>query len=185
MAKDPDEEQEDEDEDEQDSEDEEDRPSKRMKQKRNAATSVSLYEPMSVWITLLLIAVVLKVLIVNPSLVPVSSQVYALANIYSNFILQFPGTIILPLIIGAIIGSEIGRRSTTMRSAVKGGVLNGIYAAVVYLIAMTVIYMIMNYTSLQSAPTYTTIMHNVVIPIVVFLVTLEVFAVLSHLRKVE
>ena len=140
---------------------------------------------MTVWIALILIAVVFRVLIANPSLVSSNSQIYTLASAYSNFILQFPSIILLPLIIGAVIGAEVGRKSMTAKNALRSGMLNGIYAAVVYLIAMIAAYTILNYTNLQSVPTYTMIMQSIAIPIVVFLVVLELLAVLSHMRKME
>ena len=184
MAKRTDEEEE---EDEEPESEEEDKPSRKGRQQKKSVATVSLYEPMFVWIALLLIAVVLKILISNTALVAAAgSQVYGLANIYSSFILQFPGTVILPLIIGAVIGAEVGIKSTAMRSAMKNGLLNGIYASVIYLITVIVIYMIINYTTPQYASSvYTTVTQNIAAPIFVFLVTLEVFAVLSHLRRVE
>ena len=99
--------------------------------------------------------------------------------------LQYPSIILLPLIIGAVIGSEVGRKSTTPKGALRSGLLNGVYAALIYLIAMIVVYMILSYTNLQSAPTYTMIMQSIVIPIFVFLFMLELFAILSHMRKME
>ncbi len=181
MAKDSEDEEEDSNEDE--TEEEEEKPSRKKKQKVTA--SVSLYEPMFVWIALLLIAVVLKVVLTSTVLDSAGPEVYMLSSVYSNFILEFPGTIILPLIIGAIIGSEVGKKSTTLKNATKSGVLNGVYAAVIYLITIIVIYMIINYTTPQYALTFAIVMQNMVAPIIVFLITLEVFAVLSHLRRVE
>ena len=166
-----------------DDESEEEAP--RPPKSRRRATSVSIYEPMFVWISLLMIAVALKVIVANTSLVPVGSQVARIAAVYSGFILQFPGTIILPLIIGAIIGAEVGRNSSSVSRAARSGVLNGIYASVTYAIAIVVVYMIINYTTPQYATAYTVIFQDIIVPIAVFMATLETFALLSHLRRVE
>ncbi len=147
--------------------------------------SVSLYEPLFVWMFMLVVAVVLRIVIDNTYAIPLGTSLYSAASIYSRFILQFPGTFILPLIIGAIIGSAVGRKSTTATSAARSGMLNGIYASLVYAITIMIIYMITNYTTPQYTSVNIILLQDIAMPVVVFLATLEVFAVLSHLRKVQ
>lgn len=146
---------------------------------------VSIYEPMFIWVLLLVIAVVAKVLLSSPSLLPSGTEIYAAANLFSNFILQIPGLVILPLIIGAIIGAEVGARSSTSKNAMRSGVLNGVYASVIYTITIIIIYVIIGYSTPQVIPIYTIILNSIVLPIVVLLITIEVFSILSFSRKVD
>jgi hypothetical protein len=146
---------------------------------------VSLYEPMFVWIALILIALALKLVATNPNLIPGSSQIYTIANLYSNFMLKMPGTAVLPLIIGAVIGAEVGRKSATLAVTIRSATVNGIYATIIYLVTIVIVYMIMGYVLPQYASPYTVVLQGMAIPVVIFLLTLEVFAVLSHMRKVN
>lgn len=165
------------------SQDQGDGPARPAKQQTG---SISVYEPMFAWVAMLLIGVFLKVLISSTTLLPQNSHAYAVASLYSSFILQFPGTVILPLIIGAVIGAEVGLRASSMRKALRSGVLNGLYSALVYLIAIIIALIVMQYaTPRYVSITYHVILQSIVLPIAVFLVVLEAFAALSHLRKIE
>ena len=110
---------------------------------------VRIYEPMFVWIFLLSVAVVLNIILVNTPFIAQGSFAYTISDNYIRFILQFPGMVVLPLIIGAMIGSDVGRKATSAKSATKAGILNGVYASLVYLIAIIVIYMVVSYLTMQ------------------------------------
>jgi glycerol-3-phosphate acyltransferase PlsY len=92
--------------------------------------------------------------------------------------------VVLPLIIGAMIGSDVGRKSTSAKSATKAGLLNGVYASLVYLIAIIVIYMVVSYLTMQYVSKEALVAQDIVVPIMVFIATLESFALLSFLKKV-
>jgi hypothetical protein len=147
--------------------------------------NVDIHDPMFFWIFLLAVAVVLRILTTSTQYLPMGTTEYSIANIYSNFLLQFPGIITLPLIIGIVIGSEVGERSKTLSSALKNGLTNGIYASIIYLITIVIIYIILNYTTPPFSSLYALIINSVVLPIVVFMLTLEIFATLAYSRKVE
>jgi hypothetical protein len=147
-------------------------------------SSVDIHDPMFLWILLLMSAVVLRILLTDTAYIPQGTS-YNMTALYSNFLLQFPGIVILPLIIGAVIGSEVGERSSTFANAMRGGLINGMYASIIYLASIVIIYIILNYTTPQFSTLYLTVLNSVMLPILVFMLTLEIFAALSYFRKVE
>ena len=162
-----------------DSEDEEEHP-----RKSGMQGDVRIYEPMFVWIFLLSVAVVLNIILADTPFIAQGTFTYTLSDNYIRFILQFPGMVVLPLIIGAMIGSDVGRKATSAKSATKAGLLNGIYASLVYLIAIIVIYMVVSYLTMQYVSKEALVTQDIVVPIMVFIATLESFALLSFLKKV-
>ena len=143
--------------------------------------------PVSAWILLLFIALAIKFLLSGGALSGngTAGIISWLAAI-SNFILGTPGEIILPLIIGAAIGDEVGIKSDTLRKAEKSGLLNGIYASVVYLIGVIIIYEVLTGILPGSAPTVSILLTSwIAMPILICIVLSEAFAILSHSRKVN
>jgi hypothetical protein len=101
-----------------------------------------------------------------------------------SFILIYPGPVIFPIIAGAIIGREIGKVSTSTSKALKSGFINGFYGAVIYLLAVIIVYIVMNYFDLISMDNILpTIAENVVAPIIILILTTIGFALISHIRK--
>ncbi len=101
-----------------------------------------------------------------------------------SFILVYPGPIIFPIIAGAIIGREVGKNSRSATKASKSGFINGFYGAVIYLLAVAIVYVVMNYFGLISMNTiFLTIIQNVVAPVTILILTTIGFASISHIRK--
>ncbi len=155
------------------------------KRKQAKKSHVNVYEPMFAWIMLLLLAVALKIIVDNTTAIPAGTLLYSVSAKYSAFMLNFPGTVILPLLVGVIIGEEVGVRSSSMKNAVRSGLLNGIYASVIYIIVTIVLFLIVNYFTPQFTSAYSIILSNIAIPIAALLIALEVFAILSYSRKVD
>ncbi len=147
---------------------------------------VNIAGPMIAWVVLLIIGLVLKIVITLSGLLTPASSVYGIVNGVANFLLFIPGTIILPLIVGAVIGAEVGLKSKDIQSALRSGLLNGVYAAFVYLVAIVVIYMTLYYGVPNAVPLLSIIflLSNLALPILVLIGVSMVFAVLSHSRKV-
>lgn len=146
---------------------------------------VDITAPMFAWILLLVIALVLRVVISLTGLVSTTGYAYGIFNSLSDFILFMPGSIIWPLVVGAVIGAQVGLKSKDLKSAERGGVLNGVYAAVVYIVAIFVIFVTMKYGLPQYAPTTTFLVGNwLALPVAILIVLSVVFAILSNSRKV-
>ncbi|MGC8710693.1 MAG: hypothetical protein ACP5RF_03770 [Candidatus Micrarchaeia archaeon] len=147
-------------------------------------SQVSIAEPMFIWILLLVIAMVINVL-VGSAYVP-KGQVSSILKASAHFILFMPGAIILPTIVGAVIGAEIGRRAKSMNAAIKSGLINGVYATIIYLITIFIIYEIIVYIIPALSPSAEFLAVSwLAIPSVILVVLSMLFAALSHSRKVE
>jgi hypothetical protein len=161
------------------------RAERRVSTDRRAKGSVNIGEPMSLWILLLLLAVASRYVLQSTSLVPHGNGIYRLLSLFPDFLLTMPGILVLPLVVGAIIGAEVGSRSFSMASAVRSGLLNGIYAVVVYAMIIAVVYIALAYITPQTPSLSGVIQNSVLLPAIVMLLSLEAFAVLSHSRRVD
>jgi hypothetical protein len=143
---------------------------------------ISIAEPMFFWILLLVVAMVINVLI-NAGYAP--SDMASTLKASANFILFMPGSIILPTIVGAFIGAEIGKRSKSMYVAVKSGIINGVYAAIIYLISIFIIYEVILYILPSINPGVDFLALNwLALPSAILIALSVIFAILSHSRKV-
>ncbi len=148
---------------------------------------VDIGAPVAAWLILLFIALVLKFLI---SGVFAGNSAYSLLSSIASFILYTPGDIILPLAVGAAIGAEIGKRAGTLRKAQVAGVLNGVYASVIYAIGIIVIYEVLSYGVLNSMVAGVALslgflfLSWLAIPMAICIALTVLFSMLSYSRKV-
>ena len=144
--------------------------------------------PVTAWIVLIFVAFVVKFFasIVSVGASGGSLGVSSALNTISNFILYTPGDIILPLVIGAAIGAEVGIRAKSLRKAEKSGLMNGAYVAVVYTIGIIVIYEVLQTIFPSVTPSFNFLITSwIALPIVICIALSEAFAVLSYSRKVN
>ena len=120
------------------------------KKKRGSSTDIA--GPISAWIVLLFVALAVRFVISAGSFS--SGGITGILSSASSFILFSPGDVILPLIIGAAIGAEVGIRANSIRKAEKAGALNGIYASIIYIIGIVVIYEILAAVFPAVAPSF-------------------------------
>ncbi|MCL5239691.1 MAG: hypothetical protein M1286_04475 [Candidatus Marsarchaeota archaeon] len=141
--------------------------------------------PISAWLVLLFVALAIKFFVSNVSIASSGSIGGVLASA-SNFILFFPGDIILPLVIGAAIGAEVGIRSKSMSKAGKAGLINGVYAAIVYSIGIVVIYEVLSAVFPSITPSSDFLLLSwIALPVIICIALSEAFALLSYSRKVS
>ena len=150
---------------------------------------VSILEPMLFWIVLLIIALAIRMVITFTGLVGSTGSIYDVLSNFSNYVLFMPGMVVLPLIVGAIIGAQVGLKARSMELAQRGGLLNGVYSAVVYLVAIVVIWAIIYYIIAPSAPNLLPsvlflVGEWLVAPVVILILVSFFFSVLSYSRKV-
>lgn len=113
-----------------------------------------------------------------------AAQPYFLA--FAQFILTLPGSLVLPLVVGAALGAEIGMKAHSLEVATKAGIINGIYASLVYLVAIIIIYEFLVYAQLSIAPSVPVLVIGwMALPVVVVVISAEVFAVVAHSRKIN
>jgi len=143
---------------------------------------VSIAAPMFFWLLLLVIAIVINAL-ANFGYIP-GGKILSILKASASFILFMPGSVILPTIVGAFIGAEIGRRSKSMHIAIKSGIINGVYAAIVYLIAIFIIYETIIYVMPNISPGISFLEENwFAMPTAILIALSVLFAGLSHSRK--
>ena len=146
---------------------------------------VSIAEPMFIWVLLLVLALVAKIILLQPSPITPSGGFAQIVNEAANFILFMPGAMILPIIVGAVIGAEIGTRAKSMKAAITAGTINGIYASIIYVVAIAIIYEVIVYVLPGIVPTLEfLISYWLVLPVAIVILLSLAFAVLSHSRKV-
>ncbi|MGC8587066.1 MAG: hypothetical protein ACP5K9_02125 [Candidatus Micrarchaeia archaeon] len=146
---------------------------------------VSIAEPMFIWVLLLVVSLVVKIILLQPSLINPSSSIAKFFGTTANFILFMPGSLILPIIVGAVIGAEIGTRAKDMKAAMTAGVINGIYVSIIYVVAIVIIYEIILYVLPNIVPTLTFLVsYWLVLPAAIVILLSMAFAALSHSRKV-
>ena len=153
------------------------------KKEESEEFQVSIAAPMFFWMLLLVVAMVINV-IVNAGYIS-NTQIQSIAKSIANFILFMPGSIILPTIVGAFIGAEIGKRSKSLYVAIKSSIINGIYAVIIYLIAIFIIYEVILYILPSINPGVNFLEMNwLAIPGAMVIALSIIFAALSHSRKV-
>lgn len=150
---------------------------------QRSATDVA--GPITAWLVLLFVALAIKFFVSNTTVAGAGS-ISSILSSASNFILFFPGDIILPLIIGAAIGAEVGIRSKSLDKAAKAGFINGVYAAIVYTIGIVIIYEVIAAVFPSVAPSSDFLLLSwITLPIVISIALSEGFALLSYSRKVS
>lgn len=150
-------------------------------------THADVSGPITGWIVVLFIALAIKLFLSGPSLNSTGSGLISILLSLSTFILFLPGSLILPLVVGAAIGTEVGLSAPKMTSAQKGGLLNGVYAALIYSIAIVIIYEVIVNIIPSLAPNLTMqflLYYWLIYPIVIIIALCEVFAIISYARKI-
>lgn len=145
---------------------------------------ISIAGPMGFWIAVLLIG-----LLVQFVLAPVATSAGLNAKYFTSIghlILYQPGAIILPLIVAVWLGAKVGRIHKKSPSVGKIGMINAVYAAVVYSIAVFIIYLAIYYINASALPVMFTLggfgLYLIVIPDVIILVITPLLAMLSSAR---
>lgn len=153
-----------------------------------STVNVSLSGPLSFWIGILVIAMLIQ-LVVIPLSMHYGDQNQLLdpyINAFANYVIFIPGIIVLPLIaalwIGDKVSNSIGNHKTALASK---GIINALYAAMVYIITITIIYIIMVYLDagvLSKVTSITFIEYLITVPLAIIVVVVPLFALLSASR---
>lgn len=161
-----------------------DEEAKRQRPRALLSEQVNLAEPLFFWVIVLVLALFARFVTTYTNAFPAGNQIHGFLVGASNFFLFSSGTLILPLIVGAVIGTEVGLKARSVRGALKAGAVNGAYAAIVYIISIAVIYEILAYALPASNVTLTFLINGLIVPqVLIVLVLVEIFAALSNGRK--
>jgi hypothetical protein len=160
-------------------------------QHNNAAQQtegLSIAEPLTFWIGMLLLAIIIELIIVPLAGSLGIAQYKSLFNEVADYIVYLPGSIIIPLLVSLWLGERIGVVSKGIKVAYRS-IINAIYMSLVYLVAIFIIFLIAKYTNLNMFPTilpnltaYNFIIYLVAIPIAIVMVLTPLLAMLSAAR---
>jgi len=155
-------------------------------QKRSSGKGITLdiSESMSFWIGILVIALVAYLILTDTSTFTKGTEGYIILNEIYTFILFGPGLLILPAIVGVVIGRQIGIKSEKLVTTLKRGILEAIYGTIIYIISVSIIYEVMIYTIANSMLNLNALITNwIVVPSVIFIVLVELLSWVSFSRK--
>ena len=153
----------------------------------NKSEGANIAGPVSAWIMLLFIALVIKSAVSADTISGANAiSINNWLSTIANLILGTPGEVLLPLVIGAAIGADVGGKAESLANAQKSGLLNGLYASVVYVIGIIVIYEVLLNIAPGAAPTSGDLIARwIALPIVICIIFAETFAILSRPRKAK
>ncbi len=147
----------------------------------NDNAKTSLFGPLFLWALVIIIGIVLEVVI--PALLGKSYASSAASyKAIGNYILALPGVIILPLIISVWIGHRVGEKSSSVANALKSGLLNGVYASIVYGVIIFVAQLMLKYTTSYALTTSFLLRYVVATPMAIVIVFTIIIAVLNEMR---
>ncbi|MGC8586630.1 MAG: hypothetical protein ACP5K5_03770 [Candidatus Micrarchaeia archaeon] len=157
-----------------------------QKPEQEQQEELSIAEPLSFWIGMLLLAIIIELVIVPFSgSLGVSKDTF---NNIANYIIYLPGCIVMPLLVAIWLGERIGALSKGKNVAYKS-IVNAIYMSIIYLVAIFIIFLVAKYTNLNLFPTLMPSLNMgnfleylVAIPVAILLVLTPLFAILSAAR---
>jgi hypothetical protein len=148
-----------------------------------STVEIDIAGPLTFWIILLVIGVLLQLVIVPLHMG--SASLNSLLTEISNWLIYLPGSVVLPLIVALMIGERVGATRSSASSAAFVGEVNALYTALVYIIAIVIIYLLFYYISPASLATITLTYfaeYAVLVPVVILLVLVPLISALSAVR---
>ncbi len=154
---------------------------------RTGPIEIDIAGPMTFWLIFLIFGVIIELI-----LVPIfGSAPYGSANIgnlitsIGRWIIYLPGSLILPLIVALWLGEMVGSMRSRVGTAAYVGLINALYAALIYVIAIFIIYLLLFYISPKSLTSITLTYfatYSVLVPVVILLVLIPLISALSAAR---
>ena len=158
----------------------------REPEKRAETNDVQIAAPLTFWIGFLVFAVILVAVVVPvANSLGISSMDKYITQI-ASYIVYLPGSIILPLIAALLIGERVGESKKKSGVVLYSGVINALYAILVYIVAIFIIYLAARYSGagfLSSVNLTDFIEYLIVIPVVITVVLVPLFALISYARR--
>lgn len=149
---------------------------------REPSNGVSLFGPLFIWALVIIIGIILEVIV--PAVLGKGLASYAtFYKTAGNYILTLPGAIILPLIISVWIGHKVGEKASSVAGAARLGIINGVYASIVYGVIIFVAQLLLKYTTSYALSYSFMLEYLAAIPIAIVLVFTVLIAMLNRLRQ--
>jgi hypothetical protein len=148
-------------------------------------TPVSLGEPLSLWIGLLILATLIELVVIPFAKIYGHTGLNVYLAAVAGGLLYIPGIFILPLVISLWVGDRVSNSGVGKLNVMVKGFVNAIYCAIVYVIAIFIIYIIMtmqNSGTLATLNMMTFIEYLIAIPVLILIVIMPLFALISLTR---
>ena len=146
---------------------------------------IDIFGPLAFWLVILIMGVLLA-LVMAPILNGAGNTgLAATITAIAGYILYLPGSIILPLIVAVWLGERVGATKSELGSAVPIAAINAAYTALIYAVAIFIIYLLLRYITpsfLASVSLATFILYVVVVPIIIIVLLIPFIASLSAAR---
>lgn len=149
---------------------------------------IDIKEPLAFWLLILIIGLAFEVILlpiangygVDPGITGLLSKI-------AGWILFLPGSIILPLIASVWIGERVGAKRNKVTAAVSVGGINAAYTALIYLIAIIIIYLLIyfitpNFLTTSNISLGYYVEYVVIIPIIIVILMIPFISALSAAR---
>ena len=157
----------------------------KQKEGAPATREIDIVGPLTFWIIMLVVGVLLDVILAPISGSVGQSGIQSFLTTIAGYILFLPGSIILPLIVSIWIGERVGANKNKVKAAVTLGEVNAAYTGLIYVIAIFIIYLLVRYitpTFLNTITLTSFIEYVVVVPVVIVVILIPFIAALSAAR---
>jgi hypothetical protein len=155
-------------------------------EKKEQPINISLEAPLTFWIGLLVLAALIQFVAIPIANARGHTALNPYFNEFADYIIFIPGILVLPLITAVWIGERVSYIKKNNSFRVYKGVINAIYASLVYMISILVIYIIMTEQHIGVLSSMTPLMfaeYLIAIPVVICVIVVPLFAVLSAERR--
>lgn len=155
------------------------------KAKKDKQITVSLGGPLTFWIGLIVIAVVIQLVAIPFATSYGHGSFNSYLNSFATYVLYLPGIVALPLITALWVGDRISSVDKKKSTIAVKGLINAIYCILIYAIAIFIVYLLelmQKLAPLGTMSTLTFVEYMIAAPGVIVLVIVPLFALLSAAR---
>ncbi len=147
------------------------------------ARKIEIAGALTFWTIMIFIGVILN--IISPVLSHYGVPNVGLLDMISHYILYIPGAIIIALVVAAYIGEKVGSAASKVKEAFSLGLINAVYAAFIYAIIITILYLIIRYADPSILPNLVLnnfLVYMVGLPVTIVIVVVPLLAGLAAAR---
>lgn len=159
---------------------------KKDEEKTDESEPVSIAGPLFFWVGLLAVGAVLQ-LVAIPFAISYNHTAFdGYFNSFANYVIYIPGLVVLPLISSLWIGDRVSYATKKKTEMAYKGLVNGLYASLVYVVAIFIIYFVMTFRDtgvLSSLTVVTFAEYLIALPVAITLIMVPLFAILSAARR--
>lgn len=156
------------------------------KEPKEKEVTISLSGPLTLWIGLLIIATLIQLVGVPIASFVKLGFINNYLNEFADYLLYIPGLLVIPLIVAVWMGELLSYVSEKSSVIAYRSLINSLYASMIYVVSITIIYIIM---MVQKAGVLWALSPVVfaeqllLIPFLITLIIVPLFAILSAARR--